>query len=339
VPRGNQDLVLHQVAAGDHLGNRMFHLDPRVHLDEVVVPFVIDQKLDRARIAVLDLPGNLQSGGAELFPLGLGQAEGGGELHHLLVTALHRAVAVEEVDQVAVVVPQHLHLDVLGVLDIALQEDRRITEGCLGFAAGGNKPLQQLLLVPGHAHAPAAATCRGLDDDGVAILLGKFEGLLFLLDRVLGTGHHLHPGGNGRLAAGHLVPQRPLHLGRRADEDNAGSLALFGKLGVFRQETVAGMNCVHIRLQRQGDDLVNPQIGVDGGLSLADQVRLVRLVAVQGELVLLRIDCHRADTQLGAGAENADGNLAAVGSHYLSEASFFHYCLHVSCKIKQLNPG
>ena len=38
LPLGHQDLGLHQVAAGDHLGDRMLDLDAGVHLDEIVIP-------------------------------------------------------------------------------------------------------------------------------------------------------------------------------------------------------------------------------------------------------------------------------------------------------------
>ena len=52
----------------------------------------------------------------------------------------------------------------------------------------------------------------------------------------------------------------------------------------------------------------------DGRQALADQIGLVRLVAVERQLVLLGIDGHGADDQLGTGPENTDGNLAAVGN-------------------------
>ena len=324
VAAGHQDLVLHQVAAGDHLGHRVLHLDAGVHLDEVVLPLLIHQELDGPGVAVLDLPGDLEGRRAEFFPLGLGQGERRGELDHLLVAALHRAVAVEEMHQIAVVVAQHLHLDMLGVGQVALQEDLGIAEGGLGLAGGRHQPLQQLLLVVGHAHAAPAAAGRGLDDDRIAVLLGELEGLLLFLDGVLGAGHHVDTGRDGGLAAGDLVPQGPHHLGGGADKGNAVDPALFGKLGVFRQETVTGVNGVHIGLDRQGDDFVDSQVGVDGRLALADQIGLVGLVAMQGELVLLGIDGHRADTQLGTGAKDPDGDLSAIGGHNLTELLFLH---------------
>ena len=54
--RGNQDLALHQVDAGDELRNRMLHLDARVHLDEVEVAVLVHQELDGAGVGVADVP-------------------------------------------------------------------------------------------------------------------------------------------------------------------------------------------------------------------------------------------------------------------------------------------
>jgi len=45
-------------------------------------------------------------------------------------------------------------------------------------------------------------------------------------------------------------------------------------MGVLRQKTVTGMNCVHIRDFRGADDAVNPQIAFRGS-RLADANRLV----------------------------------------------------------------
>ncbi len=53
--RGQQDLALHQVHVGDHLRDRMLHLDARVHLDEVEPAVFIHQKFDGAGIDVADL--------------------------------------------------------------------------------------------------------------------------------------------------------------------------------------------------------------------------------------------------------------------------------------------
>jgi hypothetical protein len=56
-------------------------------------------------------------------------AGGGGLLDHLLVAALERAVALEQVDDIAVRVAEHLHLDMARVEDIFLDQHAIVAEG------------------------------------------------------------------------------------------------------------------------------------------------------------------------------------------------------------------
>ena len=64
------------------------------------------------------------------------------------------------------------------------------------------------------------------------------------------------------------------------------------------------------------DDLRNVEIGGDRLQPLADQVGLVGLLPVHVHLVLLRVDGHGADAELGARPEHADGDLATVGHQH-----------------------
>ena len=49
---GNTNLLLDEVDAGNHFGNGMLDLNSGVHLDEVVVPLVVDDKLDGASVRI-----------------------------------------------------------------------------------------------------------------------------------------------------------------------------------------------------------------------------------------------------------------------------------------------
>ena len=93
------------------------------------------------------------------------------------------------------------------VRQVALQEDLGVAEGSLGLAARRDKPLEQLFLGVGHAHAAPAAPRRRLDDDRIAMLLGKDQRVFFLLDRRVSTGNHIDACGNRCPSPGNLVPQ------------------------------------------------------------------------------------------------------------------------------------
>src|SRR5262249_23364520 len=108
---GDQQLRLHQVDAGDELGDRVLDLDAGVHLDEVELAVLVEE-LHGAGAAVADRLARLHAALAHEAPLADGDARGRGLLDDLLVAALHGAVALAEVDDVAVPVRQHLELDV-----------------------------------------------------------------------------------------------------------------------------------------------------------------------------------------------------------------------------------
>ena len=62
------------------------------------------------------------------------------------MAALDRAVALAQVDDVALAVGQHLDLDVARVVQVALQVDGRVGEELLAFAAGALERGLELLL-------------------------------------------------------------------------------------------------------------------------------------------------------------------------------------------------
>ena len=54
LPGSDTDLFLYQVATVNLFCNGVLDLDARVHFDEIEMPILIDQELDRARILVID---------------------------------------------------------------------------------------------------------------------------------------------------------------------------------------------------------------------------------------------------------------------------------------------
>ena len=74
-----------------------------------------------------------------LIEIGRGRA-----LDHLLVAALDRAVALEEMDQVAVRVAEDLHFDVARAAHQLLEVDLVLAEGGLRLALGGCDGVESL---------------------------------------------------------------------------------------------------------------------------------------------------------------------------------------------------
>ena len=121
------DLLLHDVDAGDHLGDRVLDLHARVHLDEVELAVLV-QELEGAGAFVADLAARLGAALADAQPRARIDVRRGRFLDDFLVPALHRAVAVAEIDRVAVLVGEHLDFDVARLLQKFLEIDRRVAE-------------------------------------------------------------------------------------------------------------------------------------------------------------------------------------------------------------------
>ena len=121
------------------------------------------------------------------------------------------------------------------------------------------------------------------------------------------------------MIAGHdFIAELFEDLDARADEVQSGLLAGAGEIGVLREEAVAGMDGIDFVLPRQSDDAGDVEIGADRLAGFADAIGFIGFEAMQGKAVFVRVNRHRADAQLRCGAENADGNLAAVGNEQLA---------------------
>ena len=83
-------------------------------------------------------------------------------------------------------------------------------------------------------------------------------------------------------------------------------------MGVLGQKTVARMNRLNVADLGGADHAIDLQIAV-GGLGRADAISLVGQFQVGRPAVGLAENSHRFHAQLAAGAEDAQGDLAAVG--------------------------
>ena len=108
--RSDHELRLHEIDAGDEFGHGMFDLDAGVHLDEVELAVFV-QELEGAGVAVADRAASLDHALTHAGALRRRDARRRGFFDHLLMAPLHGAVTLAQVDDVAVVVGEHLELD------------------------------------------------------------------------------------------------------------------------------------------------------------------------------------------------------------------------------------
>ena len=93
----------------------------------------LHDELDRAGGVVTDRAAELQRGVEQLRAHAVGKVGRRGLLEELLVVALDRAVAFEQVHEVAGAVAGELHFEMARIEDEFLEQDRAVAEGGLSF--------------------------------------------------------------------------------------------------------------------------------------------------------------------------------------------------------------
>ena len=216
-------------------------------------------------------------------------------------------------DDVAVMVGQHLHFDVPRVLDVFFEIHVAVAEGGLGL---GPRLLQRRLerqVVRRHAHAAAAAAGHRLDQHGKADLVGEAQRFLVAGDHALAAGHDGHAGLAGQIAGRVLVAELGHRLRAGADEVDLAAAADLVEVGVLGQEAVAGMNRLHVADFGGADHAGDLEIAV-GRLRRADAIRFVGQLEIAGAAIALAEDGHRLDAQLAARPDDPQRDFTAIGN-------------------------
>ena len=322
VARGDPQLLVHQVHAGDELRDRVLDLQTGVHLQEVVafgaVGVAVDEELTRSGVDVAHLAGHADGCFAQGRTGGVGQAGCRGFLHQLLVATLQRAVALAQVDDGSVGVGKDLHLDVAGTLQVPLDVALATAEGRLGLAAS---TCQRRLDVAGAAddlHATTTAAERRLDGQGPAMGLAEGPDQLWVGRRLGRPGHDGHVGRTGNRTSGQLVAHGLDGLRGWADPGESGVDDGTDEVGVLRQEAVARVDGVHPCLLGDLEDPREVEVTL-GGWGGAEEMGLVGHAHVHGAGVGLGVDGDASHAQLATGAGDPDGDLSTVGDQHCVE--------------------
>ena len=296
----------------------MLDLKPRVHLKKIEVAVLVDDELDGAGRVVADGLGECDRLRAHrLARLGV-EERARRLLHDLLIAPLDRAFPLAEMNDIAMLVAEHLDLDMARLLDIFLDEHAIVAEARLGLAPGRRVSLGDLLGAIGDAHALAAAAGRGLDHDRKADLLGDLDRLLGVLDHAEMAGHGRDLGLGGELLRLDLVAHGLDGLDVRPDEHDAGLLERARKGSVLGEKPVARMNGLRAGRLGRGHDLGDIEIGLRG-LRRADGYGLIGHLHVQRVAVGLGIDGHGLDAEPARGPDDAAGDFAPIGDEKLGE--------------------
>ena len=223
----------------------MLHLQPRIHLHKVerhgAIGLLLHNEFDRAGTHVVDRARRRHCRLAHLFSHCCCHAGCRRFFQYFLMSALHRAIALKQIDIVAVCVAKHLYLDVARALHILLDQHRVVAKTVDGFAFAGRERRCKFCCVVHGAHALAAAPGAGLDQDRVADGVGLALEQRRVLIRPVVTRHQRHTGQTHQPLGFGLEPHGFNGRGWRTDEHQAGIGTGLRELFVLAQKAVARM--------------------------------------------------------------------------------------------------
>ena len=312
----DQNLTAHDVDAGDFFGHGVLHLNAWIHLNEIpLARFVIDEELDGACVRVVHFTGQFDRCIAKTINDLLLHAIARRLLDDLLVTALHGAVALMQMQHGAVFIGQNLHFDVLGLADEFFEEDRTIAESAFRLGLGFIEQFFEVFGLTHDAHAATTTPESRFDDEREADLLRRGDGFLAITHWLVRAFEDRHLDSAGYFACRRFIAHHVEDLRLRSDEDDPRVRTSLRKLGILRQEAVTGMNRIHALFLRQSDDAFDVQISSKRPFILVQFVSLIRLEAMRAKAVLLRINAHRFQPKFCSRPHHADGDFRAVRDH------------------------
>src|SRR6266567_4752437 len=290
----------------------MLYLQTRVHLEEVETSICIEHEFDGARVHVPGGPGKPYGGCPHLGAQSGCQGNRGALLDYLLVAALDRAFALTKVDQVAGDITEHLYFDVSRLLQQAFKEDGGITESRLGLAPGARQLFRKVGSGVYLAHALAATTGGGFDEQGKAgaLRLAQQYGVELALSII--ARHRGHVDCLRQLLGGDFGSHQAHGASRWADEDDASLLARLDEGDIFGEEAVARVNSLGSAAPGNIDDAIDAQVALCCRRG-ANVVSLVCLLNMASMTVSIGVDGYRLHPHFAAGGYDTQGYLPAIG--------------------------
>src|SRR4029077_7503452 len=239
----------------------------------------------------------------------------------LLMRALQRAVALAEMDNLALTIADQLYFDMARTIEITFEIDRIIRERGLRLPLRQWQDAPQFAGIMGKLHAAtAAAGCR-LQQHRIADFPCRRFGLA---DGPNGARRAWHYRDAEPLRFGlraHLVAHQSDVLRGRADEDKAMLFDRFGEIRVLGEKAEAGMYRIDACDRRRREDRRDVEVAAARRRG-ADADGLVGEAHMHRLRTGGRMRRDRPDPHLVAGAVNAQRDLAAIGNQHLPEHGY-----------------
>ena len=100
---------------------------------------------------------------------------------------------------------------------------------------------------------------------------------------------------------------------------NSGLGTGIGEFRIFRQETISGVDCIHVGITCHPQNVFNIQIGANGFVALAHRIAFISFETVKGEPVLVRENRNGANAKFVGSSQNTNRDFATVGDQKFTD--------------------
>ena len=164
----NKNLCLHDVDSRNHFRYGMFNLNARIHFDEIMLACrVVKQEFNRTCGAITYCLCDFNRVFTDCAALLIGQAERRRKFDNLLVSSLDGAVTFIKMNDIAFLVTQNLHFDVLWVLKVFFNENIVNAESFRCFGTRGTELWKKFFFASYDSHSSSAAAGSCLEHNGI----------------------------------------------------------------------------------------------------------------------------------------------------------------------------
>jgi len=227
------------------------------------------------------------------------------------MAALDRALALAEMDGVAVRIGENLKFDVARAHEVFFEQHGVVAESGQRFAFCRFEGFVELREVRDDAHPAPTPAGTGFDEHGRTDAFGLGPKRCGALIGAVVAGDDRHVVFARAALSFDLVAHRGNRFRRRADEDEPGVAGRARKRRTFGEETITGMDGVGAQFARGPDNARDVEIRFGRGRR-ADARGIVHELEVIRVRVGFGVDAERYDPALAGRARDPHGDLAAI---------------------------
>ena len=211
----------------------MLYLNTRVHFNKVWIVISVYQELQCSCIDISNIFTKTDCRIKNLLSCLVWNGKCRCILYDLLMTSLHRAVTIEQMHNIAVIISDHLNLNMLWSFQILLNEDHIITESFFRFISRLVEFFFQISRIIDNTHTTSATTVGSFQHDRISDHVCDLCCLFIRLHSMIYSRDNRYICCNGNLFGRNLISHCSHNITGRSNKCNAILFTCIYKLRIL----------------------------------------------------------------------------------------------------------